>query len=408
MASINVAKYGNKGIAALRVHLDQSERISRQHANKDIDTSRTHENYFIGCNDWNDMYKHWHERNEEVDRLHPPDRLTKDRTTGLMVEFPCMWEIVEAGQERDFFEKAFEYLKEKFGAENVHGMTIHKDEVHDYIDHGVEKTSMIHAHALVTPYAHWTKKDGTAREGLNGKNCLNRQFLRDLQEDFNVMHLREYGIEYNTHGLQQHKTVEQLKFEGEALAKQQAIERMIQRNQEVEYQADVLERKLKEIDEKLSEANLEKLQCEADINHLLEEKETLIRQIQAHSDSIRIGQAVDVAAEAIRNSPRLEMDAVEGGVLVHNKSIKDIRAAFIALYSKEAFDQEYLKLKREEEKGINYQFKADSLKIKKELNSKIELINKMVDIHPDLQNLICPPKPEYKIQPEHGFHMQMR
>ena len=409
MASINVAKYGNKGIAALRVHLDQSERIARDHANKDIDKERTHENYFIGCNDWNDMYTHWQNRNEEADRLHPPDRMTKDRTTGLMIELGCMWEIVKAGRELEFFTMLYEYLGEKFGPENVHGLVVHHDEVHNYLDRGEEKTSMIHAHALVTPYAHWSRKDGTEREGINGKNCLTRQFLRELQKDFNELHLREFGIEYNTHGLQQHKTVEQLKFEGEALAKQQAIERMIQRNQEVEYQADVLERKLKEINEKLSEANLERLRAEADIDYLLKEKEALEVQIRAHSDSIRIGRAVDIAAEAIRQTSSLDMDIdpISGRTLV-NKPPKEIQAAFIALKSKEPYKDEYDKLEAARMKGTDFQIKAELAMTKKELNRYIEITNQMVAVHPDLRGLVDPPEVEHKIDHDgHGIKMRM-
>lgn len=228
MASLDFRKATSSYIGSMKRHLDTKERMTRSHANKDIDISRTEQNYFVGCSSWDDMYKSWKDRTKEADELHPPTRVRSDRVTGVMVEVPCPWEIALEGNEKAFFDMVLEHLQETFGAENVHGLTVHKDEVHDYMDKsGQTRTSMIHAHGIITPYAYWNDKAGHEHEGINGKHFITRDMLKDFNRTLNDKCLQRFGYELNTHGLPQRKSVEQLKLESTALNSQSIIDRTL-------------------------------------------------------------------------------------------------------------------------------------------------------------------------------------
>ena len=205
-----------------------ADRVNRSHSNADIDKTKSIQNYTVGCNDWNDAVRDWKNRVQKVDAEHPPARVRSDRITACMVEFPCPWDIVNQGHEQDFFYAMYNLMREQFGPENVHGICVHRDEVHDYIDKdGQTHTSMIHAHALVTPYARWTDKKGVEHEGINGKNFETRTMLHTFNKAVNDMCVETFGMEYNTHGLAQCKKTEELKRESAAAKLEREKERMI-------------------------------------------------------------------------------------------------------------------------------------------------------------------------------------
>ena len=226
MASVNWDKMTKQKIASsgMKAHMENDERKKREHSNTDIDKEKTDENYSIGSSSWHEAVKSLNTRNEAVDEILPPKRVRKDRVYGVSLEYICPRVLTEQGRSDEFFEKAHSFMESYFGAENVHGSFIHKDEVHDYIDKGgVLKTSCEHAHTLVSPYV-----DG---KGINGNMFETRARLRDFNAKFNEMVLREFGIEYNTHETPGHKTVEELK-------KMETIERL---NREIEDKTHTVE-----------------------------------------------------------------------------------------------------------------------------------------------------------------------
>lgn len=62
--------------------------------------------------------------------------------------------------------------------------------MHNYIENGIEKTSLAHAHTLVSAYSEWTTKDGAVRKGLNGKHFETRDRLNALTKPFVIW----YGL----------------------------------------------------------------------------------------------------------------------------------------------------------------------------------------------------------------------
>lgn len=226
MASVNFMKATSQKVGAMKCHFDMSDRLEREHANEHIDKERTEQNYFLGCPDWQGMKTNWETRLEEADREHSPKRVRADRKTAEFAEVPCPRAITDAGRSEEFFRRAYELMEQQFGSENVCGMAVHLDEIHDYLDKdGTTRTSMEHGHALLVPYAHWQDKTGE-REGVNAKNFETKAMLHEFNRAMNEMCLEHFGIEYNTHGLAENLTVEQLKQRTRAIEEAKQIDQM--------------------------------------------------------------------------------------------------------------------------------------------------------------------------------------
>ena len=266
MASVDVMKVTRANVNGLDVHLDNKKREELNHSNKHINPELTRYNYYVGCKDWDECKKKMDARTAKSDAITPPQRKIKDRIVATMMEIPVPNAIREQGKEDDFLQEAYKQLQKLYGAENVHGMAVHKDEVHQYIDKdGTKKTSLIHAHALVSAYSTWKRKEKVLDEngepkrdangklvkkdvevsGINGKHFVTRTMLNELHSSFNQMCLEKFGMEYLTHGDARKKSVEELKQESKYAA--DVVERM------AEYEVECKEKLKKELGKKNSE-----------------------------------------------------------------------------------------------------------------------------------------------------------
>lgn len=273
MASVNWLKCTTQKVGSLKVHLDNKERKEHEHSNKHIQKDLTSKNEWIGCKDFDDMKASWMSDIQRSDREHPPLRKKADRVTAIMLECPFPRELGEEN-EKDFFDNFYKMAQDFFGPEHVHGMAIHRDEVHDYDDHGVQKTSLVHGHMLVSPYCKWSEKTGD-REGINGKHFKTKARMTEFNKQVNTMCVELYGKEYNTHGVQKHKTVEELKRETETRAIEKHLDKVkeVAERERASYQESV---KQKAEIEKQLEANRTQL-CALD--KMLDDKNLSYAQI---------------------------------------------------------------------------------------------------------------------------------
>lgn len=215
MASIDWQKMTTQTAAAMNRHNGKQERVENRHSNKDIDTTRSHLNLYLGADDYKDMIKALKERVKAVDKEYPPERVRKDRVTCVMLEAPCPLEIQEQGRADEFFTALHDTYKEYFGAENVLGSCVHYDEQHEYTDrHGKKERSKAHAHTLVAAYVKWNDK-GTEREGINGKHFMTKPRLNSLNKKVCDMVRERFGCDYNTGKEARKERVETLKEETE-------------------------------------------------------------------------------------------------------------------------------------------------------------------------------------------------
>lgn len=417
MASLDMKKYTTAGACGLKIHLDDKERMTHTHSNTDIDVNKTNENYWIGCENYQDMINSWSARQINADREHPPGRIRKDRITAVMVECKCPWEIANQGKEYNFFNDFYGFMIKKLGAENVHGLTVHVDEVHDYEEHGQIKTSMIHAHMMITPYAYWQDSKGIAHEGINGKHFLTREMLRELQKEFNELCLEKYGIEYQTHGEPKHRSVEDLKREGQA-------QQIIKQREALENKASELAGAVIDKQKELNELNDDydeivqsrfKLTAEAQnlekrINELKNDKNAKMGEIQAleeRADELKAQQEhieimrklEDVAKKA--KKPDIKPNKLTQGVTVIDKQ-ENVELAYKALEVMAELDRRYHRALRAEKQAdkIIKKAKAEADKmIEDAMRQKLDLQQQfatmeLTNLKKDLQQAI----PDYKEQ----------
>lgn len=206
MASVDWKKCTTKVIksSGYRSHFDQNKRIDKnvKHQNNHINKDCT-ENWST-CS-WKEALTSWEKRIKEVDLSLPPQRIRKDRVTAVTLEFVCPEEIEKQGKSKEFFQKAYDVVKNQFGKDDVHGMFVHMDEQHEYYDHSTKKKKMSlnHAHVLVSPFVE--------NKGINGKHFQTRESMIALNNAIDKMCVREFNIGYLTHGEAMRKSVEMLK-----------------------------------------------------------------------------------------------------------------------------------------------------------------------------------------------------
>ena len=246
MASANWLKATTQKAGAMKRHLGQQERENGNHSNKNIDTSLSKLNYAIGCSDYSEALERMKARTKEVDEVHPPKRIRKDRVTCCFIELPCPDELTQQERSDEFFRKAYKVMQDFFEDSNVHGGFIHKDERHEYTDKdGKQRMSLEHMHTLVSAY--------TKEKGINGKAFETKACLRALNKDLDEMCMREFGIGLNNGETPQRKSVETLKQESQAKQELANLNRHINDLQQAESEATA--RFLKQ-DEKATEAEI--------------------------------------------------------------------------------------------------------------------------------------------------------
>ena len=219
---------------------------------------------------------------------------------------------------------------------------------------GTKKTSLIHAHALVSAYATWEGKETIRGEngkplrdennkirkrtvevsGINGKNFVTRPMLNKLQNSFNEMCKEKFGMEYQTHGEVWNKTVEELKRESEYAAN--VVERM--NEYEREYAAEV----------------------EDKFKHLEWENKFLAERVDERQKQLDTTKAnLSIAKEDIRQA--------EERIKTLQNENKELETVKTTLETKRAELEEDLALKKQYEQMANEQ----NLEMDKELERKI-------------------------------------
>ena len=155
-------------ITGMQIHND---RATENHSNEDINKELSHLNYdLIECPSYKKKI------NEELEKRYKVNKsLRKDATLGVEVIFTSdkdFFDKLTPEQERLYFEKSLEFLKEFAGEKNVISATVHKDE------------TTPHLHAVFMPLT----DDGR----LNYKDFINTKYdLINLQDRYHEK-MREY------------------------------------------------------------------------------------------------------------------------------------------------------------------------------------------------------------------------
>lgn len=199
----HVEKYTKGSVQGLSIHWD---RKTENHSNQDINNERSHLNYDL-CEKEGDTLSRMNDRLSEVHCLNRKDvKVCAD----WVVTLPESLKNVSDKQKREFFEKTYEFLRDRYGSEkNVLSANVHNDETRP------------HMHFAFMPVV-WDEKK--QREKVSAKEVLTRKDLKTFHQDLDkflkkeIPHIYKEGIlNDKTIGVD---TVKDLKKHSEEIQKQ--------------------------------------------------------------------------------------------------------------------------------------------------------------------------------------------
>jgi tetrahydromethanopterin S-methyltransferase subunit G len=180
----NMQKLGLGATAKVLEHNERTQDNGKEHSNKEIDNSRTHLNYSL-CKREGGGFAYLKKRLDEVKHLNLSSRTGKNE-----IKTSCNWCVtlptdVPEEREREFFERTYEFLQEKYGAENVLSAVVHKDETQP------------HLHFSFIPVVKDVDEDtGAITERLCAKEVVTRGKLQSFHTELSKHIESEMGQEF--------------------------------------------------------------------------------------------------------------------------------------------------------------------------------------------------------------------
>lgn len=263
-AIMRIAKVKAPNIGGVDKH---NERKNKNYSNEDINTELTHLNYsLIECESYKSAI------NEQIKERYTSSRsIRKDAVVGVEVLFTSDKEFFDKltpEQERLYFEKSLEFLKDFAGEKNVISAVVHKD----------EKTP--HLHCLFTPITN----DGR----LHFKSFVDGKFEMQKLQDRYYNHISQYfDLERGKSAEQtkrKHLSVAEYKLETAINERELELERVSKnteeiksKNSDLETQQNNINQALKDLEEfsKSLEKKKQEKEKEEKRNQELKEKLTL-------------------------------------------------------------------------------------------------------------------------------------
>lgn len=161
----HVKKFTKTNMQGLSIHL---ERKTTNHANKDIDVERSHLNYDL-CQKNGDTLSRLQDR---LDQVYCLKRKDVKACCEWIVTLPENLKGIPENEQRQFFEKTYDFLKNRYGGEkNVVSANVHMDE------------TTPHMHFDFVPVV-WDEKK--QREKVSAKEVLTRKELQNFHQDLDI------------------------------------------------------------------------------------------------------------------------------------------------------------------------------------------------------------------------------
>lgn len=120
-----IAKIKSSGVTGIQLHDRREKGVS--HTNQDIDWSKTHEN--IDLLQQQDKFRTVVKN--RIDELNLERSIRKDATVMtqcLITSDSAFFEKMNKDQQVEFFKKSYDFIKDRYGEENMVSATIHFDE----------------------------------------------------------------------------------------------------------------------------------------------------------------------------------------------------------------------------------------------------------------------------------------
>jgi hypothetical protein len=170
---VRVQKFKAGGVTGIQIH-DLREK-DKSHTNKSIDWTKTDTNYDLAPENnltFNKRIK------EKIDRLNLKRAVRKDAVKMIQCLVTSDREFFDKSspeETKQFFEDSYEFLKEKYGEENIVSSIVHMDEK--------------------TPHMHFNFVPITEDGRLSGKEVVSRGKIKYLHDTFIRDVGQKYGLE---------------------------------------------------------------------------------------------------------------------------------------------------------------------------------------------------------------------
>lgn len=261
----HVAKYTRGAMGHLMKHYERAKDENGEYVrfgNQSIDLDRTCLNYNLGPVDGKSQLERFHDRMKDVHCLNRKD-----------VNVMCSWivtvpEDVPEEHQREFFERTYKFLEQKYGKENVISAYVHMDE------------STPHMHFAFIPVVLDKKRN---RKKVSAKELISKNELKSFHTDFQVemdkfaeSHENEFECNVlNGATANGNLTIQELKA--------RSLEESIRI--ETEVLEDIMEMSKEEF-QKASESQNKQLELAGEVNFLEKEKSALMDEIDALEDKL--------------------------------------------------------------------------------------------------------------------------
>ncbi|HDR7738400.1 TPA: plasmid recombination protein [Bacillus thuringiensis] len=181
----HVEKYAKGNVQGLSNHWD---RKTENHSNPDIDNERSHLNYDL-CEKEGDTLSRMKDR---LGKVHCMNRKDVKVCADWVVTLPENLKSISEKEQREFFEKTYEFLSNRYGGEkNVLSANVHNDE------------TTPHMHFAFMPVV-WDEKK--QREKVCANDVLTRKELKTFHQDLDKFLKREIPHIYKE-GILNDKTI---------------------------------------------------------------------------------------------------------------------------------------------------------------------------------------------------------
>lgn len=290
LAMAHMMKFTKASCGHMFAHFDRrAEHIS----NENLDRTRTHLNYNLATHQTMDQGEFVRKRCAEV-------RCQNRKDVNVMVS----WVVtapkdLPANEQRAFFEASYDFLKNRYGLENVVSAYVHMDEVTP------------HMHFAFVPVVEDKKRGGyklSAKEAVTRKDL--RTFHKDLSDHMERVFGRDIGI-LNEATKEGNKSIEELK-------RQTATERLREANEKAAQIVSKARERVKVVEQDIQALEGKKAALEGEIEALevkLQGRQLQIREvmeIKPEYEKGLFGSVKGIKGVTVSDIENLKATAIKG------------------------------------------------------------------------------------------------
>jgi len=171
---LRIQKFSSGSVLGIQIHDKRAKDVS--HTNKDIDFSKSEQNYDLYHSDFESYYTAVKNRIGQLNLKKAVRKDAKVMCQAMITSDKTFFERISKEQQEQYFRDSYDFICERYGKENIISAIVHMDER--------------------TPHLHVNFVPVTADGRLSAKDVIGgRKDLNELQTDFYEQVAKKYGLE---------------------------------------------------------------------------------------------------------------------------------------------------------------------------------------------------------------------